>query len=91
MVERTSERHLAFSLGSLPLFEFRLPVISLLLSLTFFFLLPGLELHNALRALLVEDPVAALAAADDVPGLELVLMACVFAVFFFGVGARRSR
>lgn len=66
-----------------PLFPRRFPLLSS------FFFLPGLELHYALGALLVEDPVPALAAADDVAGLELVLLACfwwVFGLFFFGGG-----
>ena len=51
-----------------------------------FFALPRLELHDALGALLVEDPVAALAAADDVAGLELVLLACWSFFWWWGGG-----
>lgn len=57
---------------------------------SFFPLLPRLELHDSLRPLLVEDPVAALAAADDVPGLELVLVALMRFFSFGGDGARRE-
>lgn len=57
---------------------------------SFFPLLPRLELHDSLRPLLVEDPVAALAAANDVPGFELVLVALMRFCSFGGGGARRE-